>query len=215
MDLLPNDETSMGTVFPHASAVPPFVPLSSGGRRRRRAAGATQPRPTEWADCFAANAPILVRAAPEVAAWPALAWTREYLETHMPEVRAHVSLHRTVQMMSIVQPLGRLRGLEWQRQWTERNISVGALMQGGGGADRSEWPYYFAPVSTLPSPLRNDLRGAAALSTPFVPIVETNLWVGAPGVSSPLHYDVAHNVFAQLRGHKRFLLFPPELTDSL
>ena len=48
-------------------------------------------------------------------------------------------------------------------------------------------------------------------------MVEANAWAGVPGVSSPLHYDAAHNTYLQLTGHKRFLLVPAEqaLTLSL
>ena len=35
------------------------------------------------------------------------------------------------------------------------------------------------------------------------------------GVSSPLHYDAAHNVYCQLIGAKRFVLIPPEEAPNL
>ena len=46
-------------------------------------------------------------------------------------------------------------------------------------------------------------------------MVEQNAWAGVPGISSPLHYDAAHNVYLNLMGHKRFLLLPPEATPLL
>ena len=86
---------------------------------------------------------------------------------------------------------------------------------GGGGDDAVGWLYYFSPLHALPAEMRRDLGSLAALSTPFRPVVESNLWAGEPGISSPLHYDAAHNVFAQLRGTKRFLLFPPNASAAL
>jgi hypothetical protein len=35
------------------------------------------------------------------------------------------------------------------------------------------------------------------------------LWLSHPGVVAQTHYDTQHNVFVQLQGTKRFLLFPP------
>jgi jumonji domain-containing protein 7 len=37
-----------------------------------------------------------------------------------------------------------------------------------------------------------------------------HLWFGSEGNLTPLHYDMANNVFAQLHGRKRFLLFHPD-----
>lgn len=37
-----------------------------------------------------------------------------------------------------------------------------------------------------------------------------HLWFGSEGNLTPLHYDMANNLFAQLRGRKRFLLFHPD-----
>ena len=38
-------------------------------------------------------------------------------------------------------------------------------------------------------------------------MLETNLWMGAFGVGTGLHYDLAHNMYASLSGVKRFWLF--------
>lgn len=46
-----------------------------------------------------------------------------------------------------------------------------------------------------------------ALSTAMV-------WVSQPGVVSQLHYDTDHNWFLQLAGTKRFVLFPPNVTQD-
>jgi hypothetical protein len=42
-----------------------------------------------------------------------------------------------------------------------------------------------------------------------------HLWFGTEGNLSPLHYDMANNVFGQLQGRKRFLLFHPDDSDRL
>jgi len=40
-----------------------------------------------------------------------------------------------------------------------------------------------------------------------------HLWFGSEGNLTPLHYDMANNLFGQLHGSKRFLLFPPEQSE--
>ncbi|OQS06338.1 hypothetical protein THRCLA_01627 [Thraustotheca clavata] len=41
------------------------------------------------------------------------------------------------------------------------------------------------------------------------------LWLGGPSGVVNLHYDATHNVFHQIHGAKRFLLFPPEAYEGL
>ena len=87
----------------------------------------------------------------------------------------------------------------------------------GGAAPSAEngsFHYFFSPVGDLPAALRRDVD-TSRLSTPFQPVVEANLWAGSAGVASPLHFDAAHNVYAQLRGRKRFVLFPADVSDDL
>jgi jumonji domain-containing protein 7 len=38
----------------------------------------------------------------------------------------------------------------------------------------------------------------------------TNLWFGDRGAVTPLHFDFAHNYFAQIYGRKEFVIFAPE-----
>ena len=45
--------------------------------------------------------------------------------------------------------------------------------------------------------------------------VDPYLWFGAAGCVSPLHFDVANNLFAQVYGRKRFTLVAPERYQEL
>ena len=103
IDLLVGEETNTGLVFPFATPVAHLVPEPRGSARRRRAAA---PRPTDWADIFERQEPVLIRAAHDANRLRALPWDLPYLETHLPEVLVHASSQPTVQMMSSVQPLG-------------------------------------------------------------------------------------------------------------
>jgi hypothetical protein len=37
----------------------------------------------------------------------------------------------------------------------------------------------------------------------------SNVWIGGAGIVSPLHHDSMHNIFLQVTGRKRFVLFSP------
>ncbi|MET7350959.1 cupin-like domain-containing protein [Streptomyces mirabilis] len=53
---------------------------------------------------------------------------------------------------------------------------------------------------------------------PYVPtavISDVNLWMASDASNTPLHYDNMNNLFAQLDGKKRFLLFNPAQSDLL
>ena len=217
LDLLPLELSSAPLAFPCSSPVRELAGFGAKKKRRRRASDDDDVAILGWEDAFASETPLVLRAAADVANWPALErWTPSYLADHIPAPRVHVSAHATVQMMSAVQPLASaLPELRWHRPWAERNVS-GVEFWGGAApsAENGSFHYFFSPVGDLPAALRRDVD-TSRLSTPFQPVVEANLWAGSAGVASPLHFDAAHNVYAQLRGRKRFVLFPADVSDDL
>lgn len=44
---------------------------------------------------------------------------------------------------------------------------------------------------------------------------ETRVWLSPKGTITPAHYDISHNMFIQIRGRKRVVLFPPVSWQSL
>ena len=42
-----------------------------------------------------------------------------------------------------------------------------------------------------------------------------NVWIGMPGVRAHPHYDGYHNFYVQLKGRKKFALYPPMLHDVI
>ena len=218
LDLMQGESDPTRLVFPGAAPVRELAGFGAGaggskGRRRRRRRDPEElPPPADWDDVFQRQEPVVIRQEYALARWPMP--TPAELADSMREVRVHVSAARTVQMMSRVQPWGSLPELSWRRPWTERNVSAAELFVDRANAS-AEYLYFFSPVSQLPAPLRAALSELRVLTTLFQPMVEANAWAGVPGVSSPLHYDAAHNTYLQLTGHKRFLLVPAAQAGAL
>ena len=233
IDLLPRDESADALLL----GAPVVARLVNARRRRRRwrqqeDSNSIHEEYTSWSDAFAAAVPVLAAARLTNATQiPALERWRdvENLRQHLPTVAAHVSMQSTVQMSSLVQPLGTLPELTWRRPWRERNISADQLFGLHAASasttshtiphadEESGWLYYFSSLDNLPEAMRAELGSELLpmMRTVFLPVAESNLWAGVGGVSSPLHYDAAHNIYCQLVGRKRFLLLPPEETSSL
>eukprot|EP00457_Paulinella_chromatophora_P005842 gb/GEZN01005859.1/.p1 GENE.gb/GEZN01005859.1/~~gb/GEZN01005859.1/.p1 ORF type:complete len:546 (-),score=97.52 gb/GEZN01005859.1/:61-1698(-) len=82
-----------------------------------------------------------------------------------------------------------------------------------------DW-YFSASLDTFPF-LLSDVSPWKALVSPLLPtgydsgFVRTNLWIAAENVSARCHYDADHNLFVQVLGQKRMLLFPPQAWPGL
>ena len=82
---------------------------------------------------------------------------------------------------------------------------------------------YFDLVSThtaaLPPYLGNqqlpELNALCRWPPYFQKPVEPRLWLGPAGTVTPLHCDYDDNLFAQIWGSKRFVLYPPHQADFL
>jgi hypothetical protein len=74
---------------------------------------------------------------------------------------------------------------------------------------------YFAqqPLDILFPQLTNDIKSTDYFEKKR--LISTNLWFAGAGNITPLHYDLAHNLFAQVIGSKRFVLFPPDQSRLL
>lgn len=77
-----------------------------------------------------------------------------------------------------------------------------------------------APAYYLRLPLEGALS-ALSRDAPLEPYcrravaMKRNLWIGAAGTSSDLHFDMTHNLVAQLRGRRRVTLFSPDQRGAL
>lgn len=67
--------------------------------------------------------------------------------------------------------------------------------------------YLTAPIDEwLPELAADVIPPAYCRCAPFLTY---RLWLGRAGITTPLHFDLAENLFAQLSGRKRFWLYPP------
>lgn len=82
---------------------------------------------------------------------------------------------------------------------------------GGEGAD----VVYFPQVSLLKQigDLADEVELPAAI--PGERISDLNLWMGSKDYTTQLHFDMAQNLYVQIAGRKRFLLFRPEDFDRI
>jgi hypothetical protein len=81
--------------------------------------------------------------------------------------------------------------------------------------ERGERPdaYLIEPGSNWLPELSDDVRVPEYCRT--APWRNTRFWLSAANTSSPLHRDVAENLFFQVAGRKRFFLYPPSATPWL
>lgn len=151
------------------------------------------------ADFLGASVPVVVTGMLE--AWPARRrWSFEHLRAVLGE--------RTVQ--PVVLAAGRFHiGDEGVRV---ESMSFSQYLEALSAADAP--PYY----------LRHPLTGAdEALEADFQTpdycrhrlMLKRNLWVGAPGTASDLHFDMTHNLVAQVLGRRKVVLFAPDQTEQL
>lgn len=173
--------------------------------------------------CLAEGKPRLIRNSP-VKAWPAMRRWAPAATNHQADdfaaslgadgpLKVHVSGLPTVRMHSGVQPMGTLPGLEWHRPWTEELMTSDefmALSRGNKGGDQRKFAYFFSSLDALPASVQVDVGDQSFLTVGWRLVWETNVWVGGPLIRTPTHYDLLHNFYVQVQGHKRFRLYSPE-----
>lgn len=82
---------------------------------------------------------------------------------------------------------------------------------------------YFSDVLHPENPflaLLDDMEPLSVLSFPEeqddIDMQSNNIWIGCQNVTAQTHYDVGHNLFAQIRGTKTFVMSPPsDLSKAL
>lgn len=143
-----------------------------------------------------ANRPVVLAGA--VKHWKASScWSIDYLKSAIGDITVPVEVSSSGHFPADVQKIG-------MREMTVREYIDSNILSRPAG----ERHYLSqASIPDLFPTLMQDIDYPVYLDTTRPPRV--NLWFGAAGTQTQLHYDDSHNLFAQLSGRKRFLLFSP------
>lgn len=123
-----------------------------------------------------------------------------------------------------VRRYGRERYQQDKRRWTSsgsgvetHSMTFAAYAQHLTTGLAQEEDLYLGRCALTHTPLasRLNLRQAEAWFNLKFPATALNLWVGADGHTSCLHYDPMDGILMQLHGAKKILLFPPAQTYNL
>jgi len=143
------------------------------------------------------NRPVIIRGA--IAHWPAVQkWSPEYLRAMVEGAKV------VLQSKSDYGPSGSKRHLE-----ASKEADFAAVVDMMTLDDAPDLSYVrqtrvwkdIEPLVADVEPLR---YGPANLAK-----TDGNLWVGPAGTIAQMHWDPGHNLFAQIRGEKKWILAPP------
>jgi lysine-specific demethylase 8 len=150
-----------------------------------------------YRDHYAVNQPAVLVGVPEHHPLEIFRFSPEYLATALGEREFPVVSTET-------------GFLSYERDTVKmkfREFVEATFRQNGSG------PKYYFKNSTklLPSEL-DDSSGISGLAPFFTKSVMKNLWISRGSLTVGLHFDAAENLNIQIRGRKRFLLYPPGIS---
>ncbi|MFF4383661.1 cupin-like domain-containing protein [Kitasatospora sp. NPDC001547] len=147
--------------------------------------------------------PLIIRGAPALG--PMHRWTPEYLSERLGDREVPVSI---ADADGGFRYKPEARGLHFEPM---RGSRLATEFRDTASGRRLSMQQMSIPGS-LPE-LRDDL-----VIPPYIPaevISDINLWMASESSNTPLHYDNMNNLFAQLDGKKRFMLFNPSQSELL
>jgi hypothetical protein len=143
------------------------------------------------AACVERGEPCVIRGA--AAGFPAVArWTLEGLRARLGGAPVRAARLRSRRL-----GIDERRGIDLVER--EARSIIEDIERGGDAF------YLMTPLGALPP----DLRAEAPAPAPCrgAPWLSSKLWISPAGAVSPLHFDMPHNLLAQIRGTKRVLTF--------
>jgi ribosomal protein L16 Arg81 hydroxylase len=143
-----------------------------------------------------ANRPVIFKGA--VRHWKAVSqWNMDYLKSAIGDLTVPVEVSATGHFPRDV------RNIALTEMPVREYIDKAIL------GDPGELRYYLSetPIQEVFPRLMDDLQMLPYVNEQQPP--RMNLWFGAAGTETRLHYDFSHNLFVQLHGRKRFQLFSP------
>eukprot|EP01119_Soliformovum_irregulare_P015009 TRINITY_DN4179_c0_g1_i1.p1 TRINITY_DN4179_c0_g1~~TRINITY_DN4179_c0_g1_i1.p1 ORF type:complete len:488 (+),score=123.37 TRINITY_DN4179_c0_g1_i1:570-2033(+) len=185
------------------------VPLSFPGAKPLPSVPYNRNDPDFIDSLFEKGQPCILKGTP-ASTMPALKrWTPQYVENLIDEITVHLPSKSEIRMHQedSMQPFASLP-INWTRPWVEKTVSSSLFFTG------SKLMYGMMNLKKLPDEMRRDVE-IGSLTVGYSPPMEVNLWMGVPTVTTPAHYDLVHNLYTQISGHKRFIIFPPDDAESL
>ena len=148
-------------------------------------------------DYFLPNRPLIIEGA--TAGWTAASWTLDNLSQYLPDQKVSVRNNQsgvlfdanTMAFEATDMPLHQYPHL----------LRTGANRTPMYLAQTNLARMVYRPERYVP---RLDYLRTADYH------LQSNIWVGTPGLATPCHYDFAHNFYHQIYGHKQITLFAPE-----
>jgi lysine-specific demethylase 8 len=155
-----------------------------------------------YRDYYAANQPAVLVGVPAHHPLEIFRFSPEYLEAALgdrefPVVRSEsgfLSYERDTVQMSF-------------REFVASTFRTGDSDRSDGGKRAPK--YYFKNSTKLLPAQLDDTAAITGLSPFFTKSVMKNVWISAGTLTVGLHFDAAENLNIQIRGRKRFVLYPP------
>ena len=136
-------------------------------------------------------------------------WNTDYLKSVIGAAEVSVEVSQSNFFPSIHE--SGPAGIKRHRRRIGFSSYADTVSLGNRAADK----YYLSDPSLMdrfPS-LAEDIESPACLDRKLK--IKTNFWFSSADTVTPLHYDLIHNLFAQVRGRKRFTLFAPDQSPLL
>ena len=143
------------------------------------------------------NRPVIMRRA--IARWPAVQkWSPEYLRTMVEGAKV------VIQSKSDYGSSGSKRHFEESKEVDFANVVDMMTLDDAPDMSYVRQTRVWKEIAALVDDIEPLRYGPANLAK-----TDGNLWIGPAGTIAQMHWDPGHNLFAQIRGEKKWILVPP------
>jgi ribosomal protein L16 Arg81 hydroxylase len=143
------------------------------------------------------NRPVIIRCA--IAHWPAVQkWSPEYLRTMVEGAKV------VIQSKSDYGASGSKRHFEESKEVDFANVVDMMTLDDAPDMSYVRQTRVWKDIAALVDDIQPLRYGPANLAK-----ADGNLWIGPAGTVAQMHWDPGHNLFAQVRGEKKWILVPP------
>jgi len=143
------------------------------------------------------NRPVIMRGA--IAHWPAVQkWSPEYLRTMVEGAKV------VIQSKSDYGSSGSKRHFEESKEADFADVMDMMTLDDAPDMSYVRQTRVWQDIAALVADIQPLPYGPTNLAK-----TDGNLWVGPAGTIAQMHWDPGHNLFAQIRGEKKWILVPP------